>query len=212
MGAARWRFRGVPASSHDSQRLPDPARCCPSLHARVSQPLSWPHSSLAALHSPGHRPYCSCLSRDLCCHLRTSVTRVLEALYPPISAITHAGGDRVQFGVPPPVHPGHILFFSLDLLEFSEMSFENLNCCFQKDCKIPVLNFKNKIFIFHLKVKLERRVKAVIFSNWKRKPARDHVTEHSSCNPSLLSLLLHHQQHGITRPALGRQGQGKRAD
>ena len=168
--------------------------------------------SLAALHSPGHRPYCSWLSRSLCCHLRTSVTRVLEALYPPISAITHSGGDRVQFGVPPPVHPEHILFFSLDLLEFSEMSFENLNCCFQKDCKIPVLNFKNKIFIFHLKVKLERRVKAVIFSNWKRKPARDHVTEHSSCNPSLLSLLLHHQQPVITRPALGRQGQGKRAD
>ena len=110
---------------------------------------------------------------------------MLEALYPPISAITHAGGDRVQFGVPPPVHPGHILFFSLHLLEFSEMSFENLNCCFQKDCKIPVLNLKNKIFIFHLKVKLERRVKAVIFSNWKRKPARDHVTEHSSCNPAL---------------------------
>ena len=92
------------------------------------------------------------------------------------------------------------------------MSFENLNCCFQKDCKIPVLNFKNKIFIFHLKVKLERRVKAVIFSNWKRKPARDHVTEHSSCNPSLLSLLLHRQQPVITRPALGWQGQRKRAD
>ena len=36
------------------------------------------------------------------------------------------------------------------------MSFENLNCCFQKDCKITVLNFKNKIFIFNLKVKLEK--------------------------------------------------------
>ena len=45
------------------------------------------------------------------------------------------------------------------------MSFENLSCCFQKDCKITVLNFKNKIFIFNLKVKLERRVKAVIVSN-----------------------------------------------
>ena len=45
------------------------------------------------------------------------------------------------------------------------MSFENLNSCFQKDCKITVLNFKKKIFIFNLKVKLERRVKAVIFSH-----------------------------------------------
>ena len=92
------------------------------------------------------------------------------------------------------------------------MSFENLNCCFQKDCKITVLNFKNKIFIFNLKVKLERRVKAVIFSHWKRKPARDHITEYSSRNPFLLSLLLHYQPPVITRPALGRQGQGKRAD
>ena len=33
------------------------------------------------------------------------------------------------------------------------------------DCKITVLNFKNKIFIFNLKVKLEGRLKAVIFSN-----------------------------------------------
>ena len=42
--SALWRFRGVPALSHNSQRLPDPARCCPSLHARVSHPLTWPHS------------------------------------------------------------------------------------------------------------------------------------------------------------------------
>ena len=90
---------------------------------------------------------------------------MLGALYPPISAVTDSGRDRVQFGVPPAVHPEHVLFFSLYLLEFSEMSFENLNCCFQKDCKITVLNFKNKIFIFNLKVKLERRVKAVIFSH-----------------------------------------------
>ena len=48
------------------------------------------------------------------------------------------------------------------------MSFENLYCCFQKDCKITVLNFKNKIFIFNLKVKLETRVKAVIFSLKKK--------------------------------------------
>ena len=75
-----------------------------------------------------------------------------------------------------------------------------------------MLNFTNKIFIFHLKVKLEGRLKAVIFSNWKRKPTCDHVTEYRSRNPSLLSLGLHHQQPGIARPALGRQGQGKRGD
>jgi len=75
-----------------------------------------------------------------------------------------------------------------------------------------VLNFKNKIFIFHLKVKLEGKLKAVIFSNWKRKPTCDHVTEYRSRNPSLLSLGLHHQQPIVSRPALGRQGQGKRGD
>ena len=75
-----------------------------------------------------------------------------------------------------------------------------------------MLNFKNKIFIFHLKVKLEGKLKAVIFSNWKRKPTCDHVTEYRSRNPSLLSLGLHHQQPIVSRPALGRQGQGKRGD
>ena len=90
---------------------------------------------------------------------------MLEALYPPISAVTNSGRDGVRFGVLPTVHPEHILFFLLYLLEFSEMTFENLNGCFQKDCKITVLNFKKKIFIFNLKVKLERRVKAVIFSH-----------------------------------------------
>lgn len=60
-------------------------------------------------------------------------------------------GNKVQLGVPPSVHPDHILFFSLYLLELSETSFENLNCGFQKDCKITVLNLKNKIFIFNLK-------------------------------------------------------------
>ena len=75
-----------------------------------------------------------------------------------------------------------------------------------------MLNFKNKIFIFHLKVKLEGKLKAVIFSNWKRKPTCDHVTEYRSRNPSLLSLGLHHQQPVVARPALGRQGQGKRGD
>ena len=90
---------------------------------------------------------------------------MLEALYPPISAVTNSGRDGVRFGVLPTVHPEHILFFLLYLLEFSEMTFENLNGCFQKDCKITVLNFKKKIFIFNLQVKLERRVKAVIFSH-----------------------------------------------
>ena len=90
---------------------------------------------------------------------------MLGALYPPISAVTNSGRDGVRFGVLPTVHPEHILFFLLYLLEFSEMTFENLNGCFQKDCKITVLNFKKKIFIFNLKVKLERRVKAVIFSH-----------------------------------------------
>ena len=74
-------------------------------------PSPGPTPSLAALHSPGHRPHCSWLSWDLSSQLRTSVPRVLGTLYPPISAITDSGRDRVQFGVPPAVHPEHILFF-----------------------------------------------------------------------------------------------------
>ena len=121
MGVARWRFKGVPALSRDSQHLPDTTRCCPTLRPRVSHPSPGPTPILAALHSPGHRPHFSWLSPDLCCHLRTSVPRVLGVLYPPISAIT--GRDRVQFGVPPAVHPEHVLCFWLYLLEFSEISF-----------------------------------------------------------------------------------------
>ena len=92
---------------------------------------------------------------------------MLEALYPPISAVTDSGRDRVQFGVLPTVHPEHILFFLLYLLEFSEMTFENLNGCFQKDCKITVLNFKNKIFIFNLQVKLEKESNQSFFHTEK---------------------------------------------
>ena len=113
MGVARWRFKGVPALSRDSQRLPDTTRCCPTLRPRVSHPSPGPTPTLEALHSPGHRPHCSWLSPDLCCHLRASVPRVLGVLYPPISAITDSGRDRVQFGVPPAVHPEQVLFLAL---------------------------------------------------------------------------------------------------
>ncbi|CAI9155785.1 unnamed protein product [Rangifer tarandus platyrhynchus] len=70
--------------------------------------------------------------------------------------------------------------------KFSDTSFENLNCGFQKDCKITVLNLKNKIFIFNLKVKLEGRLKAVIFQTEKENP---HVTpsHNRSRSPALLS-------------------------
>ena len=113
VGAARWRFKGVPASSHNSQCLPDPTRCCPTLRPRVSHPSPGPTPTFAALHSPGHRPHCSWLSPDLCCQFRASVPRVLGVLYPPISAIIHSGRDRVQFGVPPAVHPEQVLFLAL---------------------------------------------------------------------------------------------------
>nr|XP_020765078.1 uncharacterized protein LOC110147751 isoform X2 [Odocoileus virginianus texanus] len=70
--------------------------------------------------------------------------------------------------------------------QFSETSFENLNCGFQKDCKITVLNLKNKIFIFNLKVILEGRLKSVIFQTEKQNP---HVTpsHNRSRSPTLLS-------------------------
>ena len=48
VGTAWWRFRGVPASSRDSQHLPDPAW--------VSHPSPGSTPTLAVLHSPGHRP------------------------------------------------------------------------------------------------------------------------------------------------------------
>ena len=67
-------------------------------------------------------------------------------------------GSRPQFTL-------NTFCFWLYLVEFSEMCFLNLNCCFQKDHKVTVLNFKNKIFSFNLQVKLEGRLKAVILSN-----------------------------------------------
>ena len=67
-------------------------------------------------------------------------------------------GSRPQFTL-------NTFCFWLYLVEFSEMRFLNLNCCFQKDHKVTVLNFKNKIFSFNLQVKLEGRLKAVILSN-----------------------------------------------
>ena len=98
-----------------------PPGAAPPSKPESPTPSPGPTPSLAALHSPGHRPYCSWLSRSLCCHLRTSVTRVLEALYPPISAITHAGGDRVQFGFRPQ--------FTLDTFSFFRLiCWSSLRC------------------------------------------------------------------------------------
>src|SRR5574337_336660 len=74
-------------------------------------PLSWLHSHPHGSPLARAQATCSWLSPALCCHLRTSVPRVLWVLYPPISAITHSGRDRVQFGVLPAVHPEHVLFF-----------------------------------------------------------------------------------------------------
>ena len=113
MGVARWRFKGVPALSRDSQHLPDTTRCCPTLRPRVSHPSPGPTPTLEALHSPGHRPHCSWLSPDLCCHLRASSP---QGAWGPIS--THLSNytlwrDRVQFGVPPAVHPEHVLFLAV---------------------------------------------------------------------------------------------------
>ena len=134
MRAAQWRFRGVPASSRDSQRLPDPARCCPTLHPRLSHLSPGPTPTLEALHSPGHRPHCSWLSPDLCCHLRTSVPRVLGVLYPAISAITDAGRDRVQFGVP--------LQFTLNTFFcFGFIYWSSLRCVF----KTSIVAFKKTV-------------------------------------------------------------------
>ena len=48
------------------------------------------------------------------------------------------------------------------------MSFENLNCCFQKDCKITVLKFKHKIFIFNLKSETGEKSKSSHFFKLKK--------------------------------------------
>ena len=114
--SAPWRLHGggsgvsLPraVTARASQTQPGAA---PTSAAESPTPSPGPTPSLAALHSPGHRPHCSWLSWDLSSQLRTSVPRVLGTLYPPISAITDSGRDRVQFGVPPAVHPEHILFF-----------------------------------------------------------------------------------------------------
>ena len=74
-----------------------------------------------------------------------------------------------------------------------------------------MLNVKNKIFIFNLKLKLEGRLKAVIFFKLKKNTTCDHVTAYRSRNPSLLSILLHPSilsSHGLPWAGRGR-GRGK---
>ena len=147
-----------PAPPRHHQVLPHPLP--PSL-----PPLSWPHShprgsplaraqaplllaqpgpllSLEGLKSPG------CLG---------SYIHPSQQLYT-LGETECSLGSRPQFTL-------NTFCFWLYLVEFSEMCFLNLNCCFQKDHKVTVLNFKNKIFSFNLQVKLEGRLKAVILSN-----------------------------------------------
>lgn len=113
---------------------------------------------------------------------------MLEVLYPPISAMTDSGETGYSLGSHPQctLNTVSFFFFLLYLLQFSETSFENLNCGFQKDCKITVLNLKNKIFIFNLKVKLEGRLKAVIFQTEKENPQVT-PSHNRSRSPALLS-------------------------
>ena len=92
---------------------------------------------------------------------------MLAALYPPISAVTDSGRDRGHFGVLPAVHPEHILFSRFICWSSLRCLLKNLNYCLQKDCKITVLNFKNKIFIFNLQVKLEKESNQSFFHTEK---------------------------------------------
>ena len=122
-GGCKVEVQGCPCLE---PRQPAPPRAHQVLHHPPPPslpPLSWPHSHPRGSPLARAQATCSWLSLDLCCHLRTSVPRVLGVLYPPISRITHSGRDRVQFGVPPAVHPEHVLFFWLYLLEFSELCF-----------------------------------------------------------------------------------------
>ena len=120
--AGRGKGRGETGSSVSRPR----GHCmlevqgCPCLEPRQPAPprprlslppLTWLHSHPRGSPLARAQATCSWLSPALCCHLRTSVPRVLWVLYPPISAITHSGRDRVQFGVLPAVHPEHVLFF-----------------------------------------------------------------------------------------------------
>ena len=65
-------------------------------------PLSWLHSHPRGSPLARAQATCSWLSPDLCCHLRTSVPRVLGVLHPPISAITHSGRDKSTVWYLPP--------------------------------------------------------------------------------------------------------------
>ena len=163
-GGCTVEVHGCPCLELRQLVPPRPHQVLPTLRPRVSHPSPGPTPTRTALHSPGHRPHCSWLSPDLCCQFRASVPRVLGVLYPPISAIIHSGETECSLGSRPQFTLNTFCFW-LYLVEFSEMCFLNLNCCFQKDHKVTVLNFKNKIFSFNFKVKLEGGLKAVIFPN-----------------------------------------------
>ena len=150
-----------PAPPRPNQVLPLPPR--PSLPPPHLAPL--PVWRLSTRQGTGHTAPGS--AGAFCCHLRTLVPRVLEALYPPISAVTDSGRDRGHFGVLPAVHPEHILFSRFICWSSLRCLLKNLNYCLQKDCKITVLNFKNKIFIFNLQVKLEKESNQSFFHTEK---------------------------------------------
>ena len=71
---------------------------------------------------------------------------------------------------------GSRLQFTLNMFSvFGFIYWCSLRCVFKistvafKDCKVTVLNFKKKVFIFNLKVKLEGRLKSSHFFKLKKK-------------------------------------------
>ena len=159
--SAPWGLHGggsgvsLPRAATASASQTPPGAAPPSAPESPT-PSPGPTPSLTALHSPGHRPHCSWLSRDLSCHLRTSVPRVLGALYPPISAITDSGRDRVQFGVPPAVHPEHILFL------FLFICWSSLRCLF----KTSTVAFKKTVKSLCLTLRIKSSF-STLKSNWR---------------------------------------------
>ena len=116
MGAVWWRFKGVPASSRNSQCLPDPADPLPL----TLPPLSWPHFHPCG--SPITRAQATLLLAQ------PGPLSSLEDLSPqgawgPIQQLQTLRETEYSLGVPPAGHLEHVLSFWLYPLEFSEMSF-----------------------------------------------------------------------------------------
>ena len=105
---------------------------------------------------------------DLCRHWRTSVPRRPGVLYAPILAIKDSGTEY-SLGLRPQFTLNTFYFFGFIYWSYLRCLFKISTVAFKKTVKSLCSTLRKKIFTFNLKVKLEGRLKALVFFKLKNK-------------------------------------------